>query len=87
MIYVKVPRFSAARRIIVLLGRKDLRATSFATRSPCGYNCRMISPERSSVRPRVILPETNDTIPLEDLLQEFQGRPIRTSPSLRGDPV
>lgn len=34
----------------------------------------MINPERAPVRPRVILPETNDTIPLEDLLQEFQGR-------------
>ncbi len=34
----------------------------------------MISPERAPVRPRVILPETNDTIPLEDLVREFQGR-------------
>jgi ABC-type polysaccharide/polyol phosphate transport system ATPase subunit len=34
----------------------------------------MISPQRAPVRPRVILPETNDTIPLEDLVREFQGR-------------
>ena len=34
----------------------------------------MISPERAPVRPRVILPETNDAIPLEELLSEFQGR-------------
>ena len=34
----------------------------------------MISPERAPVRPRVILPETGDTIPLEDVVLEFQGR-------------
>ena len=34
----------------------------------------MIQPALAPVRPRVILPETNDTIPLDELLVEFHGR-------------
>ncbi len=35
----------------------------------------MIIPARAAVRPRVVLPETGDTIPLDDLLSDFRGRP------------
>ena len=35
----------------------------------------MIVPARAAVRPRVVLPETGDTIPLDDLLSDFGGRP------------